>query len=145
MDQTSSFIGFGLVLRDYLGKLSWCKAMKTPGRVHAKVAEALCLKEALSWEKEEGLASVQIESDALMVVNGSLKADVDNSEFGGLLATCRNILLQLQHVSIGHICQEANCVAHYLAKSSFRFNDPIVWHETPDFLQAHIVFDVEYC
>ena len=59
---------FALVVRDHLGQLVEARASCREGLVSPDVAEAIGLKEALSWIKDNSWSNVVVESDALVVV-----------------------------------------------------------------------------
>ena len=70
-----------MVIRDHQGAFVSTVVAQVQGPFHgeALAAEALCLKEALSWIKELGLENVLVESDTLGVVQLLQSSIHDNS------------------------------------------------------------------
>lgn len=50
----TDFVGVGCVMRDGMGQFMRARSNLVRGRMHAREAEAISLKEALSWTKEWG-------------------------------------------------------------------------------------------
>ena len=48
IDRSNGLIGFGMILRDFKGDVVHCQTHKLSGKMEARLAEGLCLKEALS-------------------------------------------------------------------------------------------------
>jgi len=57
-------------------------------------AEALGLREGITWLGELGLSMVQIEPDYKLVVEAIMDTSNNKYEFGNILANCRSLLLQ---------------------------------------------------
>ena len=61
---TENVVGMGMVVRDHLDSVVCCRTQNLNGSFQSNVAEALFLKEALSWVRQQGIGIVQVETDA---------------------------------------------------------------------------------
>lgn len=74
-------------------------------------AEAMAIKEALSWIKEKNWSHVQLESDSLVIVQAIRSKIHMLSPLGLLIQECRNLLGKI------------HMTAHTLAGASYSFLD----------------------
>ncbi|EEF46667.1 conserved hypothetical protein [Ricinus communis] len=81
-------IGIGLMSMDEEGRFVKGKSFCMNGRIAIKEAEAMGLKEALSWCLEQGLQRVIFESDAKVVMGAFHYRPEELSEFGSIIAEC---------------------------------------------------------
>ncbi|XP_074374595.1 uncharacterized protein LOC141715006 [Apium graveolens] len=115
--------GFGLVARDHLGGLIKAKSVLRKWVSSPETAEAMAVKEALSWIKQEGWSQVELESDSLVTVQAIRSSMVMRSAFGRIAEECRHSLRQLIKVSLNFVRRSANMVAHKLARASYLYSD----------------------
>ena len=79
------------------GTQLWC------GRIDPILAEAVGMREVLSWIKAKHWNKVYVESDCLALVQ-ALRSNVDMiSSFGRVISACRALLLDLPNVSISFV------------------------------------------
>uniref|UniRef100_A0A803NPI6 RNase H type-1 domain-containing protein n=1 Tax=Cannabis sativa TaxID=3483 RepID=A0A803NPI6_CANSA len=64
-----SFFGIGWIARDHSGTLLYVAAIRKQGRVESVCAEAMGLKEVLSWIKTQNFQKVVVESDCQTAIN----------------------------------------------------------------------------
>ena len=104
------------------------KASCIVGLVEPDFAEALGIREALSWIKTKDWHNVEVESDSLVSIQAIRSPTVLLSYFGRIVHECRQLLLDLIHheVSIKFVKRSANAVAHSLARSTSIISDRIV-------------------
>ncbi|XP_062100071.1 uncharacterized protein LOC133805941 [Humulus lupulus] len=102
------------------GQLIEAIARNARGSVSPEVAEAIGIKEALSWIKSNRWCNVEVEFDSLLAVQAIRGTSVLYSYFGRVITECRTLLteLQSQFVSIKFVKRSANTVAHYLARTT---------------------------
>ena len=93
---------------------------------------ALCV--ALTWIREPNLCNVILELDYKAVVEAFHYFHPDYSEFGCLASRCRSLASLIKNVSIIFVKQQANMVAHTLAKAAYFFATPYFFLEAPSFL-----------
>ncbi|XP_073015284.1 uncharacterized protein [Primulina eburnea] len=90
----SGLFGVGMVLRDYEGVFVSARTNAFPGRALVKEAEAMAIKEALSWIMEMNIQEAIFESDAKGVTEALNSTRDDDSEFGAIILECRELLRQ---------------------------------------------------
>ncbi|XP_062102876.1 uncharacterized protein LOC133813856 [Humulus lupulus] len=123
--EASQTFSFSCVARDSTGALIEAFAKNDWGAVTPEAAEALGIKEALSWVKDKRWSRVEIESDCLVAVQAIRSTTAMYSYFGRIITECRSILEELKpkFVSIKFIKRSANTVAHFLARSTSVISD----------------------
>ncbi|CAI9773810.1 unnamed protein product [Fraxinus pennsylvanica] len=135
--------GFGLVIRDSRGSFVAAKIIPVRGITDPLIAEALGVREALSWLKVRFPAVQIIEMDSLLVYNALQKYEVDNSYFGLLIEECRFLALDMPNVKFSWVRRSANQVAHTLAKAASSFHDTIEWSNySPLFISNVLLADL---
>ncbi|KAK6120755.1 hypothetical protein DH2020_045505 [Rehmannia glutinosa] len=118
--RSSKQTGIGMVVRDDMGVFVVARCITFQGCYQIKEAEAIGVREALSWITNLGLKKVSFETDAKIVVDGLYSA-VGGSEFDVLLSADE------PDFSVTFVQREGNKVPHELAKRSFSFVSPLVW------------------
>lgn len=127
VDRDNGRMGFGWVLPNENG--SFKAAMSIPGR-GVYEAEAIAIRDALSWMKEQRMDFCQIETDALQVVH-ALQTDDGDSYFSLVLLDIKDLLSSFSHVFISFAKCSANRTAHLLARESFSMSKRRVWFPHP--------------
>ncbi|KAM6569414.1 hypothetical protein CsatB_017399 [Cannabis sativa] len=113
--------GCGLVARDHFGMLIEGKMALFSGSVTPKVAEAIGIREALSWIKRHNWQQVTLETDCLTVVQ-AIRSEVNMiSMFGQIIQECKSLLFELKTISVLFVKRSANVVAHNCARASIFF------------------------
>ncbi|XP_074377941.1 uncharacterized protein LOC141719459 [Apium graveolens] len=123
--ENNSAFGIGLVARDSAGGLLQARTKKFQGQARAEFAEAIAIKEALSWCMCSSWSSVIIESDCLVVVQAIRSSTPMLSHFGGVIEECRKVLKENNNFQLYFIKRSANMAAHELARASYSFPDRI--------------------
>lgn len=117
--------GMGLIVRDDKGELIQAKTKCTFGMLSANMAEAMAIKEALSWIKDKDWRKVVVETDCLTAVQAIRSKAPLLSPFGHVIQSCRNMLEDLNTVSLFFVKRSANMAAHELARLSYSFPDRV--------------------
>ncbi|XP_062103683.1 uncharacterized protein LOC133814782 [Humulus lupulus] len=111
-------LGLGAVVRDHQGVVLtyrlWCKQ----GNLQPDVAEAMGLKEVLSWIKTAQWQQVVIEMDSLVVVQAVRSSIYMPSVFGSIINDCKLLLSELSFVSLFFVKRSANRAAHTVARAA---------------------------
>nr|GMD72600.1 uncharacterized protein LOC109192287 [Ipomoea batatas] len=89
------------VLRDGEGQFIAASSIPSKGVFNPKEAEAMAIREALSWLKRHNYNFVQVETDALQIIQ-SLNQIGDASSFDLVLFDVKDLLCSLMHVAISH-------------------------------------------
>ncbi|XP_060969989.1 uncharacterized protein LOC115713780 [Cannabis sativa] len=118
-DGTSHRIG--MVARDHHGFLVEGRTEHFQGAATPEVAEAIGVREALSWIKKKNWQQASIETDCLMVVQALRNSIKMLSLFGQIIDECKRLSSELKHVSIFFVKRSANVVAHNFARASILF------------------------
>ncbi|KAL8124124.1 hypothetical protein AgCh_011939 [Apium graveolens] len=117
--------GLGLIARDDNGELIQARTQYKAGMISSTMAEALAIKEALSWIKAMGWSKVLVESDCLIAIQAIRSKAPLLSPFGQVIQDCRKMLEDLNTVSLFFVKQSANMAAHELARLSYFFPDRV--------------------
>ncbi|KAM6596039.1 hypothetical protein CsatA_006563 [Cannabis sativa] len=108
--------GIGFVARDDKGLFMEGGSLLKQGFIQPVVAEALGVKEVLSWIKEKGWTGVHVETDCLNVTQALRSAINMRSLFGNIIKDYKALLSDLSNVSVYFVKRSANRVAHSFAR-----------------------------
>ncbi|XP_062088677.1 uncharacterized protein LOC133795237 [Humulus lupulus] len=108
--------GFGCVARNHEEEVIEAIVGSKVERVKPVEAEALGVKEALSWIKQKNWQAVIIETDCLNVVQVIRTTTGMVSSFGLVISDCKVFLGSLCSVEVFFVKQSANKITHYLAR-----------------------------
>lgn len=96
------------------------------------MAEAIAVKEALSWAKEWTHKTITIESDYLLVVQLIRSAAPMRSRLGQVVMECREFLRQLNNIELYFIKRSTIMSAHELARVTHMYPDRVLdWRSVP--------------
>ena len=90
--------GMGMIARDYRGELIQDRSLLQHEVVSPELAEAMAMKEALSWIKSNRWNRVIVEADCLSVVQAIRSKVYMSSPFGVVIEECKNIMQVLNDV-----------------------------------------------
>lgn len=118
---------YAFAARDHRGEVVTARSKCSMGNIAPENAEAIGVREALSWIKEEQIRDVLVETDCLVVVQAIRSSGVPLSYFGRIVGECRTLLSELKgrNVMVRFVKRSANKVAHFLAKSTYSIADRI--------------------
>ncbi|XP_024164232.1 uncharacterized protein LOC112171254 [Rosa chinensis] len=125
-DAKNNVCGLGVVFRDNVGLLKGAMAVPQVGNLPPRSVEALALLHGLRFALHLGYTSLEVEGDALSVVNALEDSSNDLSVEGHIIEEVKS-LVQLFHVCSGHfVKREGNNVAHRLAKEAMKLSQPFL-------------------
>ncbi|XP_060970037.1 uncharacterized protein LOC133037192 [Cannabis sativa] len=141
--------GYGCVIRNTDGDLVSVFAGAKQGKVSPEIAEAMGIREALSWLKNHNFSHATVESDSLVCVAAIRSNEKLNSGFGFIVEECKLILRSLLNVTLCFVNRSANRAAHYIARHSLSLAERIVieiygmcarfwWGGDNDFRKMHL-------
>ncbi|XP_031106138.1 uncharacterized protein LOC116010768 [Ipomoea triloba] len=107
IDANSGRMGFGWILRDDNGHFKAARCTPWNGVFSPKEAEAVAIREALSWIKSSRLDHVILETDALTVVQ-CLNSNLGESSFDLIVLDIKDRLSWFSNVFISFIKRSAN-------------------------------------
>uniref|UniRef100_A0A803QGE0 Reverse transcriptase domain-containing protein n=1 Tax=Cannabis sativa TaxID=3483 RepID=A0A803QGE0_CANSA len=120
---SSSRFGIGFVVRNSVAELLSVVGLYRPGKPDPAVAEAMGIREALSWLKDKSFNQASVESDSLISVQAIHSSVVMYSGFGLIIQDCKSLLESLNNVSLRFVKRSANRAAHVVARQSRLFAD----------------------
>ncbi|VFR02953.1 unnamed protein product [Cuscuta campestris] len=126
------YVGLGFIVRDYEGRFVAAISIKCRGSFGPREAEAIAVKEALSWIKSKGWKQVLVETDCKEVVDSLNSTIMDWSYFNSIIEDCKRLqMLCAGDLNFCFTPRSGNEAAHLLARSSC--NDDVVgeWFDTP--------------
>lgn len=124
--------GMGLIARNHNGQLLLAKTKIEAEHMNPTFAEAIAIKEALSWAKEMKWHTVTVESDCQVVVQLIRSSVPMRSRLGKVVEDCRDLLRIYNNFQLYFIKQSANMSAHELAQVSHMYPDRIFdWGSVP--------------
>lgn len=110
--------GFGWAARNKEGRLVVAKLGSKLGSVNPELAEAMGVKEVLSWIKNNSYHDVIVVSDSLVTIQAIRSSVRMSSAFGFCVTECQELLSMLHNVRLCFVKRSANQVAHLLARAA---------------------------
>lgn len=86
--------GISMVARDESGSLLAARTVRVDGLKAAEMIEAMAIKEALNWIKDQRWKAVIIESDSLIAVQAIHSKVRMSSPFGAIIMESRSLLAE---------------------------------------------------
>ncbi|KAL8104816.1 hypothetical protein AgCh_028840 [Apium graveolens] len=112
-----------MLARNHTGDLIRAKMKVLTGTVHPSMAEALAVKEALSWLKDKKWTYTIVESDFRVVIQSIRSSVRMRLVFGRVIEECREMIKELNNIELYFIKRSANRSAHELASMSHMYPD----------------------
>ena len=133
----------GMVLRNHAGEFITAKNQNFAGEVSVFEAEAVGVREALSWLKDMQRQEdeVIIESDSQLTVRAIHTNNLNYLEIGEVIESCKQLLRSFCRVSLVFIRKNANKVAHELARIPCLVNSHNIFTSPPTCLLEALSFD----
>lgn len=130
LDNNSRTTGFGFIIRDHNGLFVAAAGMNCNGLYHPKMAEAIGIREALNWIKSLGVTKVQVESDALTVIQ-NINSQSDWTSFDFIIEDIRQAANLFLDISFVFARRSANMAAHKLAREAVFSAERREWRQDP--------------
>ncbi|XP_074323039.1 uncharacterized protein LOC141659986 [Apium graveolens] len=133
--------GVGCIIRDYQGYFFRVRSKVLQRNLQPREAEAMGLREALTWTKEWRNNKGIFESDAKGMVE-AINGGSGSSYFHMIIEDCREIHKYFSEVLVVFTYRSANTLAHLLAKATYFMSGNQEWLLTaPEFISC--IVDVE--
>ena len=132
--------GLGWILRDSHGCFLKACSIHLFGLLNSGEAEAVSIREALSWLRQQALDNVLLETDAKQVVDLIRKPD-SSSALGLVVDDCISLLKHFGNVSVRFVRRSANEAAHRCARAAHYMSGSREWSSTPLFLHSVLSVD----
>ncbi|KAL5779613.1 hypothetical protein ACOSQ2_010350 [Xanthoceras sorbifolium] len=114
-------LGFGVVIRDYMGKVLVSYTSLLLGLFSSDIGEALAILRGLRLAIDMGLSTVCVESDAASVVKQLSSRVTSCSDIGLILDDILSLVVNFADLSFSSVRRSANIVAHGLAKFALSY------------------------
>ncbi|KAL5758198.1 hypothetical protein ACOSP7_020809 [Xanthoceras sorbifolium] len=135
----SCLVGLGAVVRDSNGDFIAGLSRKLVGSVSIEIAEASAILNGLHLAIKSSFSCIQVESDALNVINYLIRHYPPKSEVGIIIIDILS-LCDRACVSFSFVPRSANSVAHSLVMNNFSIFDISIWlEEAPPWLDKGLL------
>lgn len=131
-------VGIGCVVRDSQGSFVAARCRRVEGSWNPREAEAISLKEAMSWIKDLELKCCVFETDSRVLVL-ACNGQGEESYFHTITSDCVQLLKHFDRVLVEFVYRSANRVAHELAKAAHSMSGPGEWFVTPPDFINHVL------
>ena len=131
--------GIGIWIRDFDGTFVLAKTVSYPCLVSVDVGEVMGLHSALQWVGDMQFDNVDFELDSKLTVDAFLSTRNDLSEFGCIISSCRSLFSSIfVHSRVEFVRQQANSVAHSLAREATLLASPVIYYDIPNYIETLI-------
>ena len=124
-------ISLGAVIRSAQGDFIAAKSDFFLGSFEAREAEAIGVREALSWLKKFAFHSVILEMDSLQIFNALHDKTSYPNGFGSIIDNCRALARSLGEVAFSFVRRSANSAARTVAQVGSSMSDSGEWRFVP--------------
>lgn len=121
--EDSNCYAYAMVARDHEGKLVEAISSCKQGRVDPELAEAIGIREALSWIKAKAWPSVVLETDCLTAIQAIRCSSINLSYLGRVIDECKHIFSALDNRKVILKFVKRENVAHFIATHSSSIAD----------------------
>ncbi|XP_074325830.1 uncharacterized protein LOC141663881 [Apium graveolens] len=124
--------GIGLIARNNSSHMLLAKTRCFSEVMNPILAEAMAVKEALSWAKEWSDNIITIESDCLVVVQMIRSTTPMRSRLGKIIVECKDLVRVMNNAKLYFVKRSTNMSAHELAQVSHICSDRMFdWRFVP--------------
>ncbi|XVF60211.1 hypothetical protein PTKIN_Ptkin08bG0026400 [Pterospermum kingtungense] len=123
----SSTGGNGIIIKDHFRAILVAFHATVKDIVDPMTVETLATIKRLSLTKELGYTHIDLEEDALEVVNLLNSDKPDSSLMGNIFDEARAMKSKFNKCTITHVRREANLAAYAMAKRAMRSQDAHLW------------------
>ena len=128
---SSGTISYGVVIRNSEGEFIAARSDCLVGSFGARKAEALGVREVLSWLKGLPFLPIIVEMDSLQVFNALFVDSFSPNGFGLIIGDCRVSAQSLGEVTFSFVRRSANSTAHFDARVGGSLSGPREWRHVP--------------
>ncbi|XP_059445445.1 uncharacterized protein LOC132177210 [Corylus avellana] len=128
LDSKGGIMGFGIIVRDWVGKVFTAKIFSQNGALEPTAAEAMAVFYGVKFCQENGLHKIIIESDANRVTTAIQNRGGKTCRFGHLMDDILLILGSFPS-EVRHVKRKANKAAHGLTRAAIKQVIDAIWVE----------------
>ncbi|KAK3188418.1 hypothetical protein Dsin_027979 [Dipteronia sinensis] len=130
VDLENNCFGLSMVIKNHLGMVMACSSQKVVRLVSPYVAEAMTTLKGIIFVTDTGLQPVNIELDALNVVN-LIKSDLQvATDVGLVICDIKDRLNKMGCIAVVFVPRLANVVVYNLSKLMLAYDDDYYWMES---------------
>ncbi|XP_073278679.1 uncharacterized protein [Primulina huaijiensis] len=111
------------------------------GSIEVREAKAMSLLDAITWAASLDMQHIIFETDSKTVVEAVHSNAVDHSDFGTIIGECCSLLSRERYYKVHFTRQQANIVAHNLARAAISHASPCVLFDAPSFICDTLIHD----
>ncbi|XP_062021270.1 uncharacterized protein LOC133737789 [Rosa rugosa] len=143
-DLKNGLCGLGVIFRDSQGVMKVAMAVPQVGNLPPRSVEVLALLHGLRFALHVGFLNIEVEGDALSVIN-SFKDSFDDLSFEGhIIDEVKSLVQSFNSCSGYFVKREGNAIAHRLAKEALRISQPFLCLESgPEWLHQCVNMDFQ--
>lgn len=131
-------------MNDHEGMLLAARTKRYAETLNPSLAEAIAVKEALSWAKDFQPKTVTLESDCLVIVQLVRSSTPMRSRIGQVIEECLRLVGDANNSRLYFVKRYANVAAHELARVSHVYPDrDFDWGSVPVKTKACILQDLK--
>ena len=135
-DESSRSGSTGVIIRNHYGEIIRAQALWYEFAADARSMEALALRDGIRLADDLGLDNLEVESDALEVVNLCTAGSFRRADIGAFFQQVQDLRDCFQSCTIRYIPREANEAAHRCAKQASSARRRCLWvNYVPVFLR----------
>ncbi|XP_074378458.1 uncharacterized protein LOC141719995 [Apium graveolens] len=136
--EASGSTGISSIIRNEAGQFIRARVRRIDGKMYPREAEAVSLKEALSWTKDLGFRKCVFETDAKLLAE-ACKGTNGRSFFHTIVLDCIEFFKHFDDVLVNFVHRSANGVAHALARAAHSMSGLQEWHDVaPEFISDDV-------
>lgn len=134
----SNQVGVGCVIRDENSDFIRDRTNVIHGNYQPREAEALSLREALTWTRGWRRTKCIFECDAKVLVD-AFQGDIGNTYFHLIVGDCIDLAKHFDQVLVVFAHRSANMIAHNLARAAYSMSGLTKWvSNAPDFILCNL-------
>jgi hypothetical protein len=130
MFAASKQMGTGIVARNHVGSFVAACSTVTDDVILPELAEAMSIRQALSFAREEGFPKIILASDCLSVIQRIKSSMTDRSPFGSVIEDIKTSSKYFISCYFRHVVRVLNVPAHQLARGCSSLANS-VWRGVP--------------
>ncbi|XP_042944784.1 uncharacterized protein LOC122278665 [Carya illinoinensis] len=132
--------GIGVVLRDDKGKVTFAASKPEDAIADPMEIELIAILRGIQLCIPLGIVELQIESDALLVIEELKKDGKSSTLWSSLIHEIKTLLSSFPAWSIQYRGRESNGVAHNLAKFAWHLDDIALWWDVIPECISHAIW-----
>jgi ribonuclease HI len=139
---SSKQMGAGVVIRDHNGLCLAACGERSDNVTMPEMAEALAIRRAVVFAREEGFSNIIIGSDCLSVIQRVNSSVIDRSTTGSVIEDIKFCSKAFSSCDFRHVPRVLNVAAHQLARGCVSYVNSAWRGVSPDCIQEALCNDI---